>query len=61
MLVHSIHALIRARTHYTYARVHPRENVHAHAHDAFERARTDTHAPWYVWANHAHTHTHIRA
>ena len=46
----------RARTHYTYARAHPRENAHAHAHDAFERARTDTHAPWHVWADHARTH-----
>jgi len=56
MLVHSLHALIRARTHiytsvfshegtYTYARAHPRENVHTHVHDAYERARTDTHAP----------------
>ena len=56
MLVHSLHALIRARTHiytsvfshegtYTYARVHPRENVYTHAHDAYERARTGTHAP----------------
>ena len=56
MLVYSLHALIRARTHiytslfshegtYTYARVHPRENVYTHAHDAYERARTDTHAP----------------
>jgi len=26
------------------------------AHDAFERARTDTHAPWHVWADHARTH-----
>jgi len=41
MLVYSLHVLIRARTHiytsvfshedtYTYARAHPRENVHAH-------------------------------
>ena len=58
MLVHIIHALIRARTHtytsvfphettYTYARAHPCENAHAHAHDAFKCARTDTgsHAP----------------
>ena len=47
MLVHSLHALIRARTHiytsvffhegtYIYARAHPRENVHTHAHDAYE-------------------------
>jgi len=56
MLVHSLHALIRARTHiytsvfshegtYTCTRVHPRDSVHTHAHDAYERARTDTHAP----------------
>ena len=56
MLVHSLHALICTRTHiytsvfshegtYTYARAHPRENVHTHTHDAYERARTDTHAP----------------
>jgi len=56
MFVHSLHPLIRARTHtytsvfshegtYTYARAHPRENVHTHAHDAYERARTDTHEP----------------
>ena len=56
MLVHSLHALIRARTQiytsvfphegtYTYARAHPHENVHTHAHDAYERARTDTHEP----------------
>ena len=47
MLVYSLHVLIRARTHiytsvfshegtYTYARAHPRENVHTHAHDAYE-------------------------
>jgi len=47
MLVHSLHELIRARTHiytsvfshentYTYARAHPRENVHTHAHDTYE-------------------------
>jgi len=47
MLVYSLHALIRARTHIytsvfshegtcTYARAHPRENVHTHAHDAYE-------------------------
>jgi len=56
MLGHILHALIRVRTHiytsvfshegtYTYARVHPRENVYTHAHDAYERARTDKHAP----------------
>jgi len=59
MLVHIIHALIRARTYSTYARAHPRENAHAHAHDAFERARTDTHAPWHVWADHARTHAPV--
>ena len=47
MLVYSLHVLIRARTHiytsvfshegtYTNARAHPRENVHTHAHDAYE-------------------------
>ena len=47
MLVHSLHALIRARTHiytsvfshegtFTYARAHPRENVNTHAHDAYK-------------------------
>jgi len=56
MLVHIIHALIRARTHYTYARAHPRENAHSHAYDAFERTRTGTHAPWHVWADHTRTH-----
>ena len=67
MLVHIIHALIRARTHtYTSAFPHegtytyPRENAHAHAHDACERARTDTHAPWHAWAR-PRTHTRTRA
>jgi len=61
MLVHIIHAHICARSYtftsvlpqegtYTSARAHPRENAHAHAHDAYERARTDTHAPWHAWA-----------
>ena len=47
MFAHSLHELIRARIHiytsvfshegtYTYARAHPRENVHTHAHDAYE-------------------------
>ena len=47
MLVYSLHALIRARTHiytsvfshegtYTSARAHPRENVYTHVHDAYE-------------------------
>ena len=47
MPVHSLQTLIRARTHIytsvfshegtgTYARVHPRENVYTHAHDAHE-------------------------
>ena len=47
LLVYSLHALIRARTHiytsvfsyegtYLYARAHPRENVYTHAHDAYE-------------------------
>ena len=47
MLVYSLHALIRSRTHiytsvfshegtYTYARAHPRKNVYTHAHDAYE-------------------------
>ena len=47
MLVYSLHALNRTRTHiytsvfsyegtYTYARAHPRENVHTHTHDAYE-------------------------
>ena len=47
MLVYSLHALIRARTHiytsvfshegtYTSARAHLRENVYTHAHDAYE-------------------------
>ena len=46
-LVYSLHVLIRTRTHiytsvfshedtYTYARAHPRENVHTHVHDAYE-------------------------
>ena len=26
-------------------------------HNAFERVRTDTHAPWHVWADYARTHT----
>jgi len=71
MLVHILHALIRARTHtytgvfpnegtYTYARAHPRENAHAHAHDAYERARADMHAPWHAWAR-PRTHTRTRA
>jgi len=71
MLVHIIHALIRARTHtctsvfphegtYTYARAHPRENARAHPHDAYERARTDTHAPWHAWAR-PRTYTRPRA
>ena len=46
--MHIIHTLIRARTDYTCARAHPRENARTHAHDAFERARTDTQAPWHV-------------
>jgi len=61
MLVHIIHALIRARSHtytsvfphegtYTSARAHPRANAHAYAHDAYERAHTDTHTPWHAWA-----------
>ena len=71
MLVPILHALIRSRTHtytsvfphegtYTYARAHPRENAHAHAHDAYERARTDTHAPWHAWSR-PRTHTCTRA
>jgi len=71
MLVYSLHARIRARTHiytsvfshegtYTYARAHPRENVHTHAHDAYERARTGMHAPQHAWAR-PRAHTHIRA
>ena len=57
VLVHFIHAHIRVRPHtytsafshedtYTFVRVHPRENPHAHVHDAYERARADTHAPF---------------
>jgi len=34
--------------------------AHAHAHDAYERARTDTHAPWHAWAR-PRTHTRTRA
>ena len=70
MLVH-IHALIPARTQiytsvfphegtYTYARAHPRENAHGHAHDAYERACTETHAPWHAWVR-PRTHTCTRA
>ena len=45
---------------YTYARARPRENAHTHAHDAYERARADTHAPWHAWAW-PRTHTRTRA
>jgi len=66
MLVHIIHTLIRARTHtytsvfrhegtYTYARAHPRENTHVHAHDAYERAQTHMH-PGTRGPDHACTH-----
>jgi len=67
VLVHFIHAHIRGRPHtyssafphegtHTFVRAHPRENAHAHAHDAHGRARTDTHAPWHACPDHARTH-----
>jgi len=58
--------LLYARAYYTCTypcthTLHMRARVSAHecactAHDAIERARTDTHAPWHVWADHARTH-----
>jgi len=69
-----IHAHICARTHAytsvltqegtdTYIHAHLCENAHAHAHDAYERACTDTHAPDTRGPYHAHTHvpTHEHA
>jgi hypothetical protein len=64
-LVHSLHALIRARTHiytsvfshegtYTSARAHPRENVYTHAHDAYEHK---VHACIRTQYMHAYTRT----
>ena len=74
MFVYSLHPLIRSRTHiytsvfshegtYTYARAHPRENVHTHAHDAYEHK---VHA--YIRTRHMHActrtmliHVYVRA
>jgi len=66
MLVYGLHLLVRARTHiytsvfshegtYTYARAHPRENVHTHAHDAYEHK---VHAMMHTHAAHARMHPH---
>ena len=73
MLVHFIHAHIRVRPHTytsafphegtcTFVRAHPRENAHAHARDAYRRARADMHAPWHTWARlrtHPRMNTHV--
>ena len=67
MVVHLIHAHIRVRPHtytsafphegtHTFVHAHPRENPHTHAHDAYGRARADTHVPWQRWPDHARTH-----
>ena len=39
------HSLMRALT---LSCAHPRENANAHAHDAYGRARADTHTPWHT-------------
>ena len=61
-----LYKLLYARAYYTYTypcthTLHMRARASAQecactAHDAFKRARTDTHAPWHVWADHARTH-----
>jgi len=57
MLVHIIHTLIRARTHYTRARAHPHKNAHAqHMTHSSAHAQTRMHPGTCGLTTHAHTH-----
>jgi len=56
MLVHIIHALIRARTRYTCARAHPRKNAHAqHMTQSSVHVQTRMHPGTCGLTTHAHT------